>query len=89
VSTSHAMDLFVKLLQATLFACGPLLLVALIAGVIVGVLQTATQINEASISFLVKVIAVVATGVVVGPMLARHVIDYTKATYAEIAEVGR
>lgn len=83
------MDLLVRLLQTTMFAVGPLLAVALLAGVLVGVLQTATQINEASISFLVKVLAVVAMGVIVGPALARHVVDYTKATWSSVAEVTR
>lgn len=89
MSSAHAMDLLVRLLQTTMFAVGPLLAVALLAGVLVGVLQTATQINEASISFLVKVLAVVAMGVIVGPALARHVVDYTKATWSSVAEVTR
>lgn len=89
MTTGAAMELMMRLLQVCLFAAGPILLVALLAGVAVGIMQTATQINEASISFLVKVVAVVAAGVVVGPMLARQVVDYTKTTYAQIAEVPR
>ena len=89
MSTAAAMELFTRLLETALFAVGPLPAVALLAGVVVGVLQTATQINEASISFLVKVIAVVATGIVVGPMLARHVVDYTRSSFNQIADVAR
>lgn len=89
MNTSAAMDLMIRLLQATIFTAGPLLAVALLAGVLVGIIQSATQINEASVSFLVKIIAVVVAGIVVGPALARHVIDYTKATYSQISEVSR
>lgn len=89
MSSSLAMDLLVRLLQTTMFAVGPLLAVALLAGVLVGVIQTATQINEASISFLVKVLAVVAAGVIIGPALARSVVDYTKATWSSVAEVTK
>ena len=89
MSTAQAMDLLMKLVQTTMFAVGPLLVVALLARVVVGVLQTATQINEASISFLVKVLAVSLTAVLVGPMLARQVLDYTRATYSQIGDVTR
>ncbi len=89
MSTAAAMELMTRLLETALFAVGPLLAVALLAGVVVGVLQTATQINEASISFLVKVIAVVAAGALVGPMLARHVVDYTRSSFTQIADVAR
>jgi flagellar biosynthesis protein FliQ len=51
-----AFDLFAQLLRVTVFIAGPPLLTALIAGLVVGIFQAATQINEASLSFLVKVV---------------------------------
>ena len=75
------------LLRTTLFVAGPLLAAALIAGVLVGIVQTATQVNEASISFLVKTVAVVLVGVVLGSQLATYALDYTRASLSAIAQV--
>jgi flagellar biosynthetic protein FliQ len=58
-------------------------------GVLVGVLQAATQINEASISFLSKLIAVGVTFVAVGAWSVQGLIDYTETTIASIASVNR
>jgi flagellar biosynthesis protein FliQ len=87
VTTDQAVALVTHLLRTTLFVVGPLLGAALVAGVLVGIMQTATQVNEASISFLVKVAAVVVLGVVLGSQLATYVLDYTKQSFEAIAEV--
>jgi flagellar biosynthetic protein FliQ len=89
VTTDQAVALVTHLLRTTLFVAGPLLAVALIAGIIVGVVQTATQVNEASISFLVKIAAVVAVGLALGSQLATHVLDYTRTSFEAIGEVVR
>lgn len=79
------------LLQGVILACaragGPVLVVALAVGLIVGVLQAATQINEASISFVVKLIAVSATVIALGPWTLRTMTEYTRRTIAASAEV--
>jgi flagellar biosynthetic protein FliQ len=89
VNPDEAVALVSSLLRTTLFVSGPLLAVAVIAGVVVGVIQTATQINEASISFVVKIVAVVAVGAVLGSQLATYVIDYTRGCYGAIGTVVR
>jgi flagellar biosynthetic protein FliQ len=84
-----AVDLFKNALIVTAMVAGPALLVALIMGLIVGVLQAATQVNEASISFVVKLIAVGATLVVLGSWTFTKLVDYTGRTIASIANVTR
>lgn len=84
-----AVDLFKNALIVTAMVAGPALLVALIMGLIVGVLQAATQVNEASISFVVKLIAVGATLVVLGSWTFTKLVDYTGRTIASIADVTR
>jgi len=89
VTPDQAVALMADLLRTTAFVAAPMLLAALVSGIGVGILQTATQVNEASISFLVKVASVIAVVVVLGPRLASYVIDYTRADFEAIARVVR
>ncbi len=77
------------LFRTTIFVTGPLLASALLAGVAVGIIQTATQVNEGSISFLVKVCAILGVLIVLGPQLGSYVVSYTRASFEEIAQVVR
>ncbi len=76
-------------LRVTLWISGPLLAIALVAGLLVGVAQTVLQINEASVSFVVKVAALVGVLVVLGPVLASKVVDYTRGSLQAIEHVVR
>jgi flagellar biosynthetic protein FliQ len=68
---------------------GPMLAAALLVGLIVGVLQAATQINEASIAFVAKLLTVVVVLVLVGSWTFRQLTDYTARTISSIAHVVR
>ena len=89
MNPDQAVALAASLFNTTLFVAGPLLAVCMVAGVIVGIVQTATQVNEPSISFLVKVAAVVVVCIAFGSQLATHVLDYMRDTYAAIGNVVR
>jgi flagellar biosynthetic protein FliQ len=71
------------------FVAGPLLLASLIAGIGIGIAQTVTQINEQSLSFLVKVFAVAAVLVVMGSGLAGSMATYTRRCFTGIEKVVR
>jgi flagellar biosynthetic protein FliQ len=89
VSPDHAIALIADVLRVTLIVCGPLLVAALVGGLVVGVLQTATQINEASIGYVVKSSVVILTMVVVGPYAAQKVVSYARESILSIAGVVR
>jgi flagellar biosynthesis protein FliQ len=65
-------------LIVTLMIAAPLLLTALAVGLLVGVLQAATQINEMTLSFIPKLLALAAVLVIAGPWMLRTLIDYTR-----------
>lgn len=65
-------------LWLTLLLAAPLLLAALIVGVLVGVVQAATQINEMTLSFIPKLIALAAVLVAAGPWMLRTLVEYTR-----------
>jgi flagellar biosynthetic protein FliQ len=89
VNPDQAVALVASLLRTTMFVTGPLLGVAIMAGVVVGIIQTATQVNEASISFVVKVVAVVTVGAAIGSQLSTYLLDYTRASLDAIGNVVR
>jgi len=82
-------DLVIRGLIVAAKIAGPALLVTLAVGLIIGVLQAATQINEASISFLAKLIAVMGTIVVMGSWSLRQLMEYTTRTISSIADIVR
>lgn len=65
-------------LWLTLLLAAPLLLAALLVGVLVGVVQAATQINEMTLSFIPKLIALAAVLVAAGPWMLRTLVEYTR-----------
>ena len=82
-------DLVIKGLVVAAKIAGPALLVTLLVGLVIGVLQAATQINEASISFLAKLLAVMGTIVLMGSWSLRQLMEYTTRTIASIADIVR
>ncbi len=71
-------------LTLTALLAAPLLLVTLIAGVLVGVLQAATQINEMTLSFIPKLLALVLTLLIMGPWMLQLITGYTRTLFMNI-----
>lgn len=71
-------------MQVALAVAAPLLLVALASGLIISVLQAATQINEQTLSFIPKILAVVATMVVAGPWMLNLILDYMRTLFTNL-----
>ena len=73
----HAMEI-------TLMVAAPMLLVALIIGLIVSIFQAATQINESTLSFIPKIIGVCVVLVIAGPLIMEMLVDYTRALFTSL-----
>lgn len=89
MSPDHALALLQGLLQTTIVIAGPLLGAALLAGVAMGVVQTATQINEASLGYVVKVMATILALLLFGPMIAEKIVSYTRQSFEAVSTVVR
>lgn len=87
MTSDHALQLVSTFTQQTLIATGPLLAVAAVVGTLVGVMQTATQIQEPSIAYAFKVAAMTALLLVAGPAIAQKVVGYTHDCFDGIAHV--
>ena len=62
----------------------PLLLVGLVLGLVVSVLQAVTQIQEQTLSFIPKVIGLVAVIALAGPWMLAEIVTWTEELYAAI-----
>jgi len=71
-------------MEVTLMVSAPLLLVALVVGLIISIFQAATQINEATLSFIPKLIAVFVALVVAGPWMLSTMLDYMRQVFTNI-----
>lgn len=74
-------------LYMLLLVAAPILLTVLTVGVLVSVFQAATQINEATLSFVPKVIAAVVVLALTGPWMVTTLVEYIQRTLQTIPSV--
>jgi flagellar biosynthesis protein FliQ len=71
-------------METTLLLSAPLLLAALLVGLLVSIFQAATQINESTLAFIPKLVAVFATLLIAGPWMLSVILDYMRQLLASI-----
>ncbi|SBR52370.1 MULTISPECIES: flagellar biosynthesis protein FliQ [unclassified Halomonas] len=71
-------------MRVTLLLAGPMLLAALFTGLIISLFQAATQINEMTLTFIPKILAVFAVLVLAGPWLLGLITDFTHRLFTNI-----
>ncbi len=74
-------------LYLLLMVSAPILLTVLAVGLLVSVFQAATQIHEATLSFVPKVVAAVAVLAVAGPWMLTTLVEYLQRTLMAIPSV--
>ena len=73
----HAMEI-------TLMVAAPMLLVALVVGLVVSIFQAATQINEATLSFIPKLVGIFLALLIAGPWMLSVMLDYMRQVFSGI-----
>ena len=71
-------------LEITIILSAPPLLASLVVGLLVSLFQALTQINEMTLSFIPKLLALVIVMLLTGPWMLTHLIDYTRRLYESI-----
>ena len=71
-------------MKVALALAAPLLLVALFTGLLISILQAATQINEMTLSFIPKIVAVFVAMVVAGPWMLNLLLDYVRTLFSNL-----
>lgn len=78
------MDLAHQGMQVALMLATPLLMTALLIGLLVSLFQAATQINEMTLSFIPKILGVVVALIISGPFLIGVITDFTRRLFTNI-----
>ena len=81
------MSMGYEAMKISLLLGAPLLLAALVTGLIISLFQAATQINEMTLSFIPKLLAVFATIVIAGPWMLNTVLDYMRNLFTSIPQL--
>lgn len=76
-----------KAIEVTVMVSAPMLLVALVVGLIVSVFQAATQINEMTLSFIPKLLSMIVVMVLAGPWMTETMMDYIIRLYSSIPQL--
>lgn len=76
-----------KAMEVMVLLCGPVLVATLISGLIISIFQAATQINEATLSFIPKLLIAFLVLVLAGPWMLELAMDYTIRLYQSIPQV--
>ena len=84
MTPESVMTLGGQAMQTTLMIAAPVLLVVLIIGLAVSIFQAATQINEQTLSFIPKLVGVIASLVVAGPWMLTTMVDYMRTVFTSI-----
>ncbi len=89
MESSQVFTLGQQALMTLLMVAGPVLLAVLVVGIVVSVFQAATQINEATLSFVPKMVAAVLVMAIAGPWMLSTLVDYLRTMLMTIpAMVG-
>lgn len=65
-------------IELTLMISAPLLLAALLIGLVVSIFQAATQINEQTLSFIPKIVGIFVTLIIAGPWMISMMVDFMR-----------
>jgi flagellar biosynthetic protein FliQ len=84
MSPETVMSIASRALEITFLLAAPMLVVALVTGLIIGAFQAATQINEQTLSFIPKLLALALTMVVAGPWMLKVLLSYTRELFESI-----
>jgi flagellar biosynthetic protein FliQ len=87
MGSDTVLELSMQALELTLRVALPLLLVGLVVGLAVSIFQAVTQIQEQTLAFIPKVVALVAIIVLFGPWMLGQIETYTTALWASIPQM--
>lgn len=87
MSENYVLYLFQQSIYTILIVSGPMLGFALLVGLLVSIFQATTQIQEQTLAFVPKIIAVLLTLIIFGPWILSHMIDFTVNIFSQMSTV--
>ena len=87
MTVQMVLDVVGEALIKIVLVAGPVLLVAMVVGLVVSILQATTQIQEQTLSFVPKLLAVFATLAITGNFMLNVLVEFTKSIFKIIASL--
>jgi flagellar biosynthetic protein FliQ len=84
MDSNTAIDLTRDAVLTALLLCAPVLIVGLIAGLLIGLAQALTQVQDQTVAFVPKLIAMVAALVLTMPWLLQRILEYSQELFTNI-----
>ena len=81
------MEIGRQAIEVTLLVAAPMLLAALIVGLIISIFQAATQINESTLQFVPKLVAMFIVLLLAGPWMLQYMMDYIQRLFGSIPQL--
>ena len=78
-----------RALWTTLLVGGPIVLVSMAVGLSISIVQAATQINEATLTFVPKLIVVALVLLILGPSMINQLVEFTQYVFQVASQAGR
>ena len=88
MTPEFVVDIGRQAVETVLMVAGPLLIVALVTGLSIAIFQAATQINEQTMTFIPKIVAVLVTLLIMAPWMIKVMLAFTTRIYQSIHLVG-
>lgn len=81
------MEIGRQAIEVTLVISAPALIAALVVGLIISVFQAATQLNESTLQFVPKLVAMFIVLLLAGPWMLQYLIDYIQRLFGSIPQL--
>ncbi|MBI1394805.1 MAG: flagellar biosynthesis protein FliQ [Betaproteobacteria bacterium] len=86
MNAQSVITLIQQALEVLVLVAGPLLLTALVVGLVISIFQAATQINEMTLSFIPKLLAMFVVILLAGPWMLTILVDFTRQLISSIPQ---
>lgn len=87
MTPATVMEIGRQAIEVTLIISAPTLLAALVVGLIISIFQAATQINESTLQFVPKLVAMFIVMVLFGPWMLQYLVDYIQRLFGSIPQL--
>lgn len=89
MENEFAIEVVNQAIRITLMLAAPMLIGALVVGILVSIFQAVTQINEQTLSFIPKILVIIAALVIFSPWMMETMVSYTQDLFTSIPELIR
>lgn len=89
MSQDTVLEVFHDALMLALMLCGPMLIISIIVGLVISIIQAATQVHEQTITFVPKLVAIALILLLTGPWMMNRMNEFTVKLFDLISQISQ